>query len=125
VDSKTRTFSVALEAVHKSPNMPSPLLLLPPPSPLLPSPPSLLLLLQEERFMAGYVHANDGIIPPEEVAEGSVTNEMAERWLLLQQLQVEYYSVVPPAHIERGLPRQPCRVIMLLLELLHAHFQQQ
>lgn len=38
--------------------------------------------------MAGYLHASDGIIPPEEVAAGSVTNEMAQRWMQLQQLQV-------------------------------------
>lgn len=37
--------------------------------------------------MARYLHGSD-IIPPEEVAAGSVTNEMAQRWMQLQQLQV-------------------------------------
>jgi hypothetical protein len=39
--------------------------------------------------MAGYLHGSD-MIPPEEVAAGSVTNEMAQRWRQLQQLQVRY-----------------------------------
>lgn len=37
--------------------------------------------------MVGYLHGSD-MIPPEEVAAGSVTNEMAQRWSQLQQLQV-------------------------------------
>jgi hypothetical protein len=37
--------------------------------------------------MARYLHGSD-MIPPEEVAAGSVTNEMAQRWMQLQQLQV-------------------------------------
>lgn len=37
--------------------------------------------------MAQYLHGSD-MIPPEEVAAGSVTNQMAAQWLQLQQLQV-------------------------------------
>lgn len=37
--------------------------------------------------MARYWRGSD-LIPPEEVAAGSVTNQMAQRWLQLQQLQV-------------------------------------
>jgi hypothetical protein len=33
------------------------------------------------------------MIPPEEVAAGSVTNEMAQRWSQLQQLQVRNSAV--------------------------------
>lgn len=44
--------------------------------------------MQEERFMQGYRHGSD-LVPPEEVAaDGSVTNEMAQKWQQLQQLQV-------------------------------------
>lgn len=52
---------------------------------------------QEERFMAQYLHGSD-MIPPEEVAAGSVTNQMAAKWLQLQQLQTRnetlFYNVL-------------------------------
>eukprot|EP00879_Flechtneria_rotunda_P011896 GHRR01012425.1.p1 GENE.GHRR01012425.1~~GHRR01012425.1.p1 ORF type:complete len:369 (+),score=91.49 GHRR01012425.1:486-1592(+) len=44
------------------------------------------LQLQEDRFMAEY-EAELTMIPPEEIATGGVTSEMARRWQVLQHLQ--------------------------------------
>lgn len=45
--------------------------------------------LQEARVMNEF-HKGLYLIPPEEIATGGVTSEMARRWQVLQNLQVQY-----------------------------------
>lgn len=45
------------------------------------------MCLQEERIMQDYLHGKR-LIPAEEVSTGGITNEMARRWVVLQNLQV-------------------------------------